>query len=91
MRSARWTASKWPEQHRRASALRGLSVVHRILASIEDEGERFAAILNPPEGKERWTTDAANRRAGRQVQRVRTVEDPIRGGQVGAHLAGGVR
>ncbi|MFD5513351.1 DUF6192 family protein [Streptomyces sp. NPDC127051] len=74
VRSARWTASKWPARHRRASVS---FMVHRILASIGDEEERFAVILNPPAGKERWTADEANRRVGRQVQRPVTPQEKI--------------
>ncbi|MFE6848710.1 DUF6192 family protein [Streptomyces sp. NPDC057686] len=65
--NARWTASKWPEEHRQASAS---FTVHRILALIEDEEERFAAILNPPAGKARWTADEANRRVASQKARL---------------------
>ncbi|MDF3291599.1 DUF6192 family protein [Streptomyces silvisoli] len=61
--NARWTASRWPKEHRRA----GVSfTVHRVLGSIPDEEERFAAIKTPPEGKSRWTIDDANRRVRRQ-------------------------
>ncbi|MFI9585873.1 DUF6192 family protein [Streptomyces sp. NPDC052236] len=38
--NARWTASRWPKEHREA----GVSfTVHRVLGSIPDEEERFAA------------------------------------------------
>ena len=44
--NARWTASRWPKEHRQA----GVSfTVHRVLGSIPDEEERFAAIKQPPE------------------------------------------
>ncbi|MFE6849024.1 DUF6192 family protein [Streptomyces sp. NPDC057686] len=72
VRSARWTASKWPAQHRCASAS---FMVHRILASIENEEERFTAILNLPTGKKRWTADEANRRTGRQAPRPVTPQE----------------
>lgn len=50
VKQGRWVASRWPEEHRQA----GVSfTIHRILARIEDDTERFAAILNPPEGKKR--------------------------------------
>ncbi|MGW0335477.1 DUF6192 family protein [Streptomyces sp. NPDC003011] len=63
--NARWTASRWPKEHRQA----GVSfTVHRVLGSIPDEEERFAAIKTPPPGKSRWTVDDANRRIGRQVE-----------------------
>ncbi|MFI0242997.1 DUF6192 family protein [Streptomyces sp. NPDC016845] len=65
VRNARWTASRWPQEHRQA----GVSfTVHRILGAIEDEEERFAVMRVPPEGKGRWTVDSANRRVGRQVE-----------------------
>ncbi|MFF3629738.1 DUF6192 family protein [Streptomyces sp. NPDC002164] len=41
--------------------------VHKILASITDDEERFAVILTPPEGRARWAPDEANRRIGRRV------------------------
>lgn len=54
---ARWTASKWPKDRRVA----GVSfTVHNILAAIADDEDRFTTILNPPEGKSRWTPDEAN-------------------------------
>ena len=62
VKSARWTASKWPEARRES----GVSfTVHKILASIVDDEERFTTILNPTVGKSRWTPDEANRRVGR--------------------------
>ncbi|KPI09504.1 hypothetical protein OV450_8535 [Actinobacteria bacterium OV450] len=69
VKSARWTASKWPAEHRCASVS---FTVHRLLAAIGNEEERFAAILNPPTGKERQTPDEANRRTGRQTSRPGT-------------------
>jgi hypothetical protein len=46
--NVRWVASRWPKEHR----VPGVSfTVYRILASIEDEGERFAAVETPPVGK----------------------------------------
>jgi hypothetical protein len=58
----RWTASRWPEGHRHQKTVS--FTVYRFLASIADEEKRFVAILTPPEGKARWTTDEASRRAG---------------------------
>lgn len=70
----RWVASKWPQARRQA----GVSwTVHRILAGIADEQERFAAILTPPPGKKRWTPDEANRRVGRQVENPITPQEKI--------------
>jgi Family of unknown function (DUF6192) len=74
VKGARWTASRWPKEHRQA----GVSfTVHRILANIEDDEERFAAIKTPPEGKTRWTPDEANRRVGRQVDNPITPQEKI--------------
>ncbi|WP_051853297.1 DUF6192 family protein [Streptomyces aureocirculatus] len=65
VRNARWTASRWPQEHRQP----GVSyTVHRILGGIEDDEERYAAVKTPPEGKSRWTPDDASRRVGRQVE-----------------------
>ncbi|KPI17722.1 hypothetical protein OV450_8015 [Actinobacteria bacterium OV450] len=66
VRSARWTASKWPAEHRCDSVS---FTVHRLLAAIGNDEERFAAVQNPPAGKERQTPDEANRRTGRQTPR----------------------
>ncbi|UQA96602.1 DUF6192 family protein [Streptomyces halobius] len=70
----RWTASRWPAEHRRA---RVSFTVHRILAHIEDEDERFAMIDDPPvgerTGRRAWTPDAAKRRVGHRVERPVTV------------------
>lgn len=51
--------------------------VHRILARIEDEEERFASILTPPEGKSRWTPDDAKRRVGWQVIKPVTPQEKV--------------
>jgi hypothetical protein len=65
VKTARWAASRWPVARRQ----RGTSfTVHRVLASIEDDEERFAAIGLLPEGKARWTVDDAKRRVGFQVE-----------------------
>ncbi|WP_030729437.1 DUF6192 family protein [Streptomyces sp. NRRL S-237] len=72
--SARWTASRWPQEHRRPDVS---FKVHRILAQIESEEERFAAIGTPPEGKSRWTPDEASRRVGRQVETPVTPEEKV--------------
>ncbi|MFI8242657.1 DUF6192 family protein [Streptomyces sp. NPDC085866] len=72
--NARWTASRWPKGKRQS----GVSFrVHRILAHIEDETERFATIAKPPAGAARWTVDAANRRVGRQVERPSSPQEKI--------------
>lgn len=72
--SARWTASRWPKEHRQA----GVSFrVHRILGQIENEAERLATIAKPPAGGTRWTVDEANRRVGRQVERPASPQEKI--------------
>ncbi len=72
--SARWTASRWPKEHRQA----GVSFrVHRILGQIENEAERFATIATPPASGTRWTVDEANRRVGRQVERPASPQEKI--------------
>ncbi len=56
--------SRWPADKRRT----GTSFsVHRVLASIDDDAERFAAIEELPDGKVRWSVDDAKRRVGHQV------------------------
>ncbi|REH25817.1 hypothetical protein BX268_7816 [Streptomyces sp. 2221.1] len=45
---ARWTASRWPKDKRQ----KGVSFrVHRVLAQIADEAERFATIAKPPRAR----------------------------------------
>ncbi|MEV6978814.1 DUF6192 family protein [Kitasatospora sp. NPDC093806] len=74
LKTDRWTSSKWPKERRQA----GVSfTVHRILARIEDEEERFAAILTPPDGKARWTPDEAKRRVGWQVAKPVTPQEKV--------------
>lgn len=74
VKEARWTASRWPEEHRQA----GVSfTVHKILAGITAEQERFTAILTPPEGKARWSADEARRRVGRQVEHPITPQEKV--------------
>lgn len=51
---ARWTASRWPADQRRKTES---FTVHRLLAGIDDDEERFAAIDELPEGKTHWTID----------------------------------
>ncbi|EMF01163.1 RacO protein [Streptomyces mobaraensis NBRC 13819 = DSM 40847] len=70
----RWTASRWPKERRRS----GVSfTVHRILAHIEDERERFEAIGKPPAGKMRWTPDDAHRRVGQQAAKPVSPQEKI--------------
>ncbi|MFC4517737.1 DUF6192 family protein [Streptomyces ehimensis] len=74
VRTYRWVASRWPKEHRQGDAS---YTVHRILADIEDEDERFAAILTPSAGKSRWTPDAASQWVGRQVESLETPQEKI--------------
>ncbi|MFJ8112484.1 DUF6192 family protein [Streptomyces sp. NPDC096132] len=66
--SRRWTASRFPGNRRRDDVS---YTVHRTLAHIADETERFDALEHPPldESTVRrwWTPDAAKRRVGHQV------------------------
>ncbi|MGW8352339.1 DUF6192 family protein [Streptomyces wedmorensis] len=74
VKEARWTASRWPQERRQTAVS---FTVHKILAGIGDERERFAAILTPPEGKPRWTADEARRRVGRQVEHPITPQEKV--------------
>ncbi|WP_107113536.1 DUF6192 family protein [Kitasatospora sp. MBT66] len=70
----RWTAAKWPKDRRQE----GVSwTIHRILGRIEDEQERFAAVLTPPANKSRWTPDEAKRRVGWQVTKPVTPQEKV--------------
>lgn len=51
--------------------------VHKILAGVVDEEERFATILTSPEGKTRWPPDWANRRTGQQVVKPVTPQEKV--------------
>lgn len=74
VKAARWTSSRWPVDRRR----KGVShTVHRVLAHIEIEEERFASILALPEGKVRWTVDDARRRVGNRVETPVTPKEKI--------------
>lgn len=78
IRNYRFVSSRWPRERR----VKGIShKVHFILASIDDDRERFAAILDPPldprTGTKRWTSDLAKRRVGQQVSRPETVAEKV--------------
>lgn len=60
VRDYRWVASRWPKEHRRADVSH---TIHKILASIPDERERFEAVDNPRPVR------AAGPRAGRTTVR----------------------
>ncbi|MFJ7416430.1 DUF6192 family protein [Streptomyces sp. NPDC098077] len=75
----RWVSSRWPAGQRED----GVShTVHRILALIPDEAERWVAIKDAPfnsrSGKRQWTSDGAKRLVGQQVDRPVTVEEKVR-------------
>jgi hypothetical protein len=74
VKEARWTVSRRPEEHRQSAVS---FTVHKILAGIADEEDRYAAILTPPEGKARWTADEARRRVGRQVEHPVTPQEKV--------------
>ncbi|WP_181652073.1 DUF6192 family protein [Streptomyces sp. WAC00263] len=74
----RWTANWWPAARRKD----GVSfTVHRVLASIADEVERWAAIEDPPfnqrTGQRHWTPDSAKRLVGQRVDRPVTIEEKV--------------
>ncbi|WP_215453322.1 DUF6192 family protein [Streptomyces sp. ATCC 21386] len=74
VKNTRSTAAHWPKEHRQE----GVSfTIHRILARIEDEEERFAAVRTPPEGKTRWLPDDARRRVGWKVETPETPQEKI--------------
>ncbi|MFF9900967.1 DUF6192 family protein [Streptomyces longispororuber] len=90
VKHTRWTASRWPTEHRQPEVS---WTVHRILGGIDDEQERFAAIKEPPTGRERRTPDEANRRMGRQVdnrvspqEKVTAIHSLARDDQVAAQV-----
>ncbi|WP_406376968.1 DUF6192 family protein [Streptomyces sp. NBC_00647] len=62
---ARWTASRWPADRRRKTES---FTVHQVLARIDDDAERFAAIDDLPSGNTHWTLDDARRRVGSQTK-----------------------
>ncbi|WP_369035192.1 DUF6192 family protein [Streptomyces adonidis] len=74
VKGLRWTASRWPEEHRQTPASFN---IYKILADIEDEQERFEAILTPPGGKPRWTSDDASRRVGQKVETPLSPQEKI--------------
>ncbi|MEV5598964.1 DUF6192 family protein, partial [Streptomyces sp. NPDC052496] len=75
----RWIASRWPKDRRREETVS--FGIHRILASISDETERWKAIDDPPyhqrSATHRWTHDAAKRRVGQRAERPETVAEKV--------------
>ncbi|EMF56821.1 hypothetical protein GTY82_08260 [Streptomyces sp. SID5476] len=78
VRSYRWVSSRWPKERRRTDVSR---TIHKILASIPDEQERFEAVTNPPSsprgGQLRWTHDSAKRVVGWKVDSPESVQEKV--------------
>ncbi len=78
VKNYRWVSARWPSRHRQPGVSHG---VHRILADISDETERWEKIKHPPfhqrSGTHRWTLDAANRVVGRQVEHPVTPQEKV--------------
>ncbi|PAZ12918.1 RacO protein [Streptomyces sp. SA15] len=74
----RFTSHRWPADQRREAVSHK---VHSILASIQDDAERFKAIDDPPvddvTGTRRWTTNLAKKRVGRRPDRPGTVQEKV--------------
>lgn len=73
----RWVSSRWPAERRDPAV--GWTV-HKTLAAIHDEDERFAAIGNPPEHPRLgrvWTQDGAKRLVGQSVEHPVTVQEKV--------------
>ncbi|WRZ96327.1 DUF6192 family protein [Streptomyces sp. NBC_01007] len=74
----RYTANRWPKERRK----KGVSfTVHRILALVVDEDERWAAVedapFDPRTGARQWTPDGAKRVVGQRVDRPVTVDEKV--------------
>ncbi|MFI9255439.1 DUF6192 family protein [Streptomyces sp. NPDC053069] len=71
-------SARCPSKYRQDGVPHG---VHRILADIPDEPDRWERILRPPfhqrSGTNRWTLDEAKRVLGRQVDRPQTPQEKI--------------
>ncbi|MFI9825557.1 DUF6192 family protein [Streptomyces sp. NPDC052013] len=78
VRDYRWVASRWPKERRRADVAH---TIHKILASIADEQERFEAVNNPSPhprgGPARWTHDSAKRVVGWKVDTPESVQEKV--------------
>ncbi|PZG21843.1 DUF6192 family protein [Nonomuraea aridisoli] len=92
LKTLRWVASRWPVEHRQAGVSFG---VHKILADIPEDAERWARITKPPlnerTGRHEWTEDAARREVGQKVsnpvsvtEKVTAIHDLARDEQVAA-------
>ncbi|MGP4009881.1 DUF6192 family protein [Streptomyces sp. 4N124] len=73
-----WLSSRWPKERRRADVSH---TIHKVLASIPDEQERFEAVSNPPPnprgGPPRWTHDSAKRVVGWKVDSPESVQEKV--------------
>ncbi|MEH0573127.1 MULTISPECIES: DUF6192 family protein [Streptomyces] len=78
VRDYRWVSSRWPKQRRRPDVSH---TIHKILAAIGDEAERFEAVNNPPPhpryGTPRWTHDSAKRVVGWKVDSPQDVQEKV--------------
>lgn len=78
VRKHRWVAARWPAGQRRDDVS---YEVHRVLASIAVDRDRFTTLRRPPRhprtGERRWTPDAAKRLVGWQVDTPETVQEKV--------------
>ncbi|NKS56344.1 hypothetical protein GS504_01780 [Rhodococcus hoagii] len=78
IRTYRWVSARWPAAQRQPTVSHH---VHRILAAIPDDEERYAAIASPPlqerTGERRWTSDTAKRRVGWRVDTPLTLQEKV--------------
>lgn len=76
VRSYRWVSSRWPKERRRADVSH---TIHKVLASIPHEQERFEAVNNPPPnlrgGQPRWTHASVKRVVGLKVDSLESVQE----------------
>lgn len=95
LKSYRWVASRWPEQHRCSGVAFS---THQTLAAISDDEERWVAIKNPPlderTGKRRWTPETSRQRVGyhgpgpeTSQEKIEAVHDLVADEQVAAQVA----
>lgn len=78
VRGYRWVSSRWPKERRQPDVS---LTIHKVLASIPDEQERFEAVSNPPPnprgGTPRWTHDSAKRVVGWKVDSPESVQEKV--------------
>ncbi|MFD7447264.1 DUF6192 family protein [Streptomyces sp. NPDC059909] len=71
-------SSRRPKERRRADVSH---TIHKVLASIPDEQERFDTVTNPPPsprgGQSRWTHDSAKRVVGWKVDSPESVQEKV--------------